>query len=139
MGGIHVAVAVFNTERKILLVRQSYHQRLWSMPGGSVEHGETPTEAAVRETKEEANLLICPTAFVGAYAAPERDMISLVFEAALMNIEEWQWHPNEEIEAIGFFPCDHLPSPMSERMIHRISDACHGRRGIYREGDMLIR
>jgi 8-oxo-dGTP diphosphatase len=42
---------------QILLVRQTYRgQPVWTLPGGGLEPGETPAEAAVRETKEEVNL-----------------------------------------------------------------------------------
>jgi 8-oxo-dGTP diphosphatase len=42
---------------QILLVRQTYRgQLVWTLPGGGIEPGETPAEAAVRETKEEVNL-----------------------------------------------------------------------------------
>lgn len=34
------------------------HLGLWSFPGGMVEEGESPLEAAVRETKEEVGLKV---------------------------------------------------------------------------------
>ena len=43
---------------RVLVVRraESPHLGLWSFPGGRVEPGESPLEAAVRETKEEVGL-----------------------------------------------------------------------------------
>ena len=46
---------VLDESVRILLV----HRRdmdLWDSPGGGMEHGELPDEAAVRETKEETGL-----------------------------------------------------------------------------------
>lgn len=55
---------------QILLVHQSYRGRMiWTFPGGSVEPGETPMEAAVRETKEETTLQI---AIVGVLCQMKR-------------------------------------------------------------------
>jgi 8-oxo-dGTP pyrophosphatase MutT (NUDIX family) len=46
---------------KVLLCKRSPYQSLpgvWSIPAGSVEKGETPREAAVREFFEETNIVI---------------------------------------------------------------------------------
>lgn len=54
------AVAMIYNGDKILFVKRSlddnFHPGTWSLPGGGVEEGESPTEAVVREVKEELNL-----------------------------------------------------------------------------------
>lgn len=56
---VGVSVLVLN-ERKILLVRRGHEPRKgqWSLPGGTVELGETVREAAMREIREECNIEI---------------------------------------------------------------------------------
>ena len=52
-------VAVFNSNKELLLLKRSDKAHcggLWSFPGGKVEDGETPLDAAVRELKEETGL-----------------------------------------------------------------------------------
>ena len=48
-------VLVTDAEGRILVVKPTY-SRQWMLPGGRVERGETPHEAAVRETREETGL-----------------------------------------------------------------------------------
>jgi len=52
-------VAAFNSDREVLLLKRpdDVHQGgFWSFPGGKVDEGETPLNAAVREFKEETGL-----------------------------------------------------------------------------------
>ena len=41
---------------RVLLVRQNYGHRFFGLPGGKIEDGESPGEAAVRELFEETGL-----------------------------------------------------------------------------------
>lgn len=50
--------AIVNNGR-ILMVKQTYKgEQLWTLPGGSIEAGESPAAAAVREAREETGLEI---------------------------------------------------------------------------------
>ena len=51
-----VILCVFNDENKLLMqLRTDYHS--WGFPGGAMELGESFEEVAVRELKEETNLI----------------------------------------------------------------------------------
>ena len=52
------SAVVTDADGRFLLVKRGHQpaQGLWSLPGGSVEDGETLAQAAVREVKEETGL-----------------------------------------------------------------------------------
>jgi 8-oxo-dGTP pyrophosphatase MutT (NUDIX family) len=51
------------TERdRVLLVRHTYGERWWDMPGGHIERGEPPAATAQRELHEELGLEVEPEA-----------------------------------------------------------------------------
>lgn len=53
-------VLIINKNDEVLLLRRTpgdyWAAGLWAYPGGRPEEGETPQQAAIRETKEETNL-----------------------------------------------------------------------------------
>lgn len=63
----------FRGERHVLLVREAKHGQHWYCPAGGMEPGETIAAGAVRETMEEAGVLVEPT--------------------GLLRVEQ-QWFPN---------------------------------------------
>jgi 8-oxo-dGTP pyrophosphatase MutT (NUDIX family) len=87
-----VSVALRDGAGRVLLARHSEGD-VWLLPGGSVEPGETPADAAVREMWEETGLLVRLTRLVGVFGGPEyivryrngdrTSYVSATFEAAL--------------------------------------------------------
>jgi 8-oxo-dGTP pyrophosphatase MutT (NUDIX family) len=53
------ALLIQDNAERLLVVKPSYKPG-WNLPGGRIEEGESPTEAARRETKEEIGLDIRP-------------------------------------------------------------------------------
>lgn len=101
--GAHVLAT--DAEGRILVVRTTYLGPGWMLPGGRVEHGETPHDAAARETREEAGLEVVVDRLVLVDARRGRD-VSFVFagrvvggelEPQLGEIAEVGWVPREEI------------------------------------------
>jgi ADP-ribose pyrophosphatase YjhB (NUDIX family) len=64
-----VNVVVTNDQGQILLIRRSDNDN-WAVPGGAIDLGESMTQAAVRETKEESGIDCEIAGLVGIYTDP---------------------------------------------------------------------
>ena len=73
--GAGVAVIIFNEKNQVLLQKRA-DVGLWGIPSGHIEIGETVSEAAIREIKEETDLDIKIKKLIGVYSDPN----SQVFE-----------------------------------------------------------
>ena len=65
-----VNVVVTNDQGEILLIKRSDNDN-WALPGGAIDLGESLTQAAVRETKEETGIECEVTGLVGIYTDPK--------------------------------------------------------------------
>jgi ADP-ribose pyrophosphatase YjhB (NUDIX family) len=63
------AVALFNDQRKILLLRRKDNDK-WTMPGGTLDYGESMTACAIREVREETGFNIRVSGLIGTYTDP---------------------------------------------------------------------
>ncbi len=72
---VGVGIMVFNREGKILLGRRAKGPRkgLWSIPGGTIELGETARAAAIREIREEFGIEIEQVKFFDVFNRVFRD------------------------------------------------------------------
>ena len=65
-----VSIAARDEHGRVLLARH-LEGDLWVLPGGTIEAGETPSDAAVREMWEETGLLVELTRLVGVFGGAE--------------------------------------------------------------------
>src|SRR5580700_8785501 len=65
-----VHVVVVNDAGEILMIRRSDNDN-WAVPGGAIDLGESITQAAVRETREETGIECEITGLVGIYTDPK--------------------------------------------------------------------
>src|SRR5215212_12229450 len=117
---IGAAVLIRDARGRILLVQQTYRSSaIWLPPGGWVDRGETPGEAACREAREEVGLDVTvgrPLA-VGSGGYGE---VTILFECHLLG--EPTLRLSDEIERAAFFPPDALP-PLADQTRRWLAEA----------------
>ena len=100
-GAIHyrnpkiVAGCVPEHEGRILLCRRAIEPRsgLWTLPAGFMENGETTAEAALRETREEANARVEIDALFAYLDIPRINQVYVMYRGRLVDGE---FHPGAE-------------------------------------------
>ena len=76
---VSAAAIVINENNEVLLIRGPH--RGWEMPGGQVEEGESLSQAAIRETKEESGIEIEIVSFCGIFQNVSRSICNTLFLA----------------------------------------------------------
>lgn len=87
---VAAGVLFFDHARRILLVQPTYKD-YWDIPGGYVEAGETPAQAAAREVREELGIETAVGPLLVADWAPhpdEDDKLLLVFDGGTLIAEQ---------------------------------------------------
>ena len=113
---------IFDDRARVLLC----HRRdmdAWNLPGGGVESGELPTEAVVREVREETGLEVVVERLVGVYGKVEKDEIVFAFGCRVVG---GQLSTTEEADACAYFDIDGLPPNTLPKHVGRIHDAVAG-------------
>ena len=117
---VDVRAVVFNDKDEVLLVREKLDGR-WSMPGGWADVGFTPTEMAVKETKEETGLDVRAERLLAVmdkrcHAHPSGPFyIYKIF--ILCEILGGEFSETFDILDKGFFPLDQLPPLSLDRIL----------------------
>lgn len=117
-----VGAAIFDYQGRVLLVRQSYGQRSWELPGGGRKPRESVQAAVRREVREEVGVDLAAAELRAVYYEAEVDQHHFLF-ACRLNQEVVPRVNSVEILECQFWPLDGLPRPMTEFTARRISDA----------------
>ena len=128
---------------RVLLVKPTYKDG-WDIPGGYVEHGESPRAAAVREVREELGAEFEISDLLVLDWAPhpnEGDKLLIIFRGhTLTNEHVTQFElPPDELSEARFFDVDQLPDLMPERLARRVAEAARSQSGEYLEHGRLVR
>ncbi len=91
---------ILENENGILLVKHSYGEHKWSLPGGGVEDEENSEDAIIREFLEETGINIEIVSQIGIFCS--RKNISTTNLFLVKEINHTKMH-DEEVEEIGFF------------------------------------
>ena len=128
-----------DAEGRVLLVRESHpewepEQEPYVIPGGKLEEGETPMDAAERELFEETGIVAKVGPLLGVYVARGDDDVLLAFVfLAEVTAGVATLPPGDEIVEVGWFDPANLPTPCPSISAAAIADAVEGRLGVYRE------
>lgn len=117
---------VLDAEGRVLLVKREDF-RVWVLPGGRLEPGETPEEGAMREVEEETGYRIAIDRYVGSYTIPDGPLgpqRSHCFVGHVIGGHAIERGP--ETAAVGWFPPDRLPRRLVGSNRLRLQDALSG-------------
>jgi 8-oxo-dGTP diphosphatase len=98
---LSAAAIVVNEKNELLLIKGP--RRGWEMPGGQVEEGESLSQAAIRETKEESGIDIEIIKFCGIFQNIGNSICNTLFLAKPIGGELTK---TPESLDVGFFPID---------------------------------
>jgi 8-oxo-dGTP diphosphatase len=112
------AVIVDGTGRVLLALRD--RPPIWNLPGGGVEPGEAPWDAAVREVAEEVGLAVSVDRLTGVYHRPPSGDPVLVFRCSVLSGEPVS--TPEAVRVAWFAPAE-LPAAINPYQPERIAGA----------------
>jgi len=92
----------------------------WNLPGGGLESGEMPTEAVVREVREETGLEVGIVRLTGVYTNARRD--DMVF-AFLCRVVGGELQITDEASEHGYCALEDIPRNTTPKHVERIHDA----------------
>ena len=78
-----VHAVITDEQEHVLLLRATYANRAWGLPGGAVDRGETVHETLIRECQEELGWPVEVQYLSGVYCHPAVESHALIFRCTL--------------------------------------------------------
>jgi mutator protein MutT len=131
-------VVVFNDQGEVLLQKRSKTEELWGFPGGVMELGESATEAAIREVREETGLEVKIESLLGVYTKYEDEYpngdqaqpIAIVFKGSVAGGELIV--DGKETFGLAFYDLDEVPELFNSQHNDILADIRNQRTAVYR-------
>ena len=107
-------VFVERDDGALLLVQHTYRER-WGVPGGLLEKGEDPREAAVREVFEETGLRVALVGEPAVVVDADPQRVDVLFRARLADPSRSEGIASSpEIRSVRWFAADAVPELQHE-------------------------
>lgn len=106
-----VSMAIIAHDGAVLMIRrrQKEGELLWAFPGGGVEPGETPEQAAVREVGEEVGMTVAAERVLGERVHPKTQR-AMVYTACTVVDGQPVVLDDEEIAEVAWVKHDQIPN-----------------------------
>lgn len=121
------AAALLRDEEGRLLIVEPNYREGWTLPGGTVEsdEGETPRQAARRETAEEIGLDIAPGRLLAvdwARAGGRPPIVAYLYDGGVLSRERFDAIELQEAELLSWRLVDRgeLPRFLPDRLLQRV-------------------
>lgn len=115
---LSVHAVITNSVDEVLLLKATYGQKAWGLPGGALDPGETIHEGLLRECDEELGCDIEILYLSGVYAHSAVQSHAFIFRCALREDEEIQL--SSEHSDYRYFPVVELPPVQRQRVLECI-------------------
>ena len=131
-----VAGCIPEWEDQILLCRRAIEPRLglWTFPAGFMELGESTEEAAIRETKEEAQADVEISGLYAVLSLPHIGQVYLVFRGRMLapTFEAGTESLEVRLFSLSTIPWEQIAFPVVREALRRyVDDVATGRFGVH--------
>jgi len=111
---IGVTGIIFNKKNEVLLVKHTYRQTKWSLPGGYLKAREHPSEGLEREIKEETGFIVSADRQLKLRTDRSTGRIDITYIGTFIGGE---FTPSEEVTEYGFYSFENLPIILKDQVI----------------------
>lgn len=103
---IGVTGIIFNEKNEVLLVKHTYRQTPWSLPGGYIKGKEHPTEGLEREIEEETGFIVSADYQLNVKTDRKTARLDMCFVGKHLGGE---FRPTKEVSEASYFSFENLP------------------------------